>query len=151
MERSVKDIFAGLIFVGFGVAFGIAAAGYPLGTALRMGPGYFPLVLAAILGLVGAAIILQALSGKGEAGGFGVVPWKALALILGAIAFFGASVRGLGLAPALFVTAFAAALASAENGVLRAAAIGLCLMVFCVAIFSYGLGVTAPLIGPWLR
>lgn len=151
MERSVKDICAGLIFLGFGAAFGIAAAGYPLGTALRMGPGYFPLVLAVILGLVGAAILFQALSGKGEAGGFGAVHWKATALVLGAILFFGATVRGLGLAPALFAAAFAAALASVENTVLRAAAIGLCLMVFCVGIFSYGLGVTAPLIGPWLR
>lgn len=150
MERSVKDIFAGLIFLGFGAAFGVAAAGYPLGTAFRMGPGYFPLVLAVILALVGLGIIGQALAGKGEAGSFGAVPWKAVALVLGAIVFFGASVRGLGLAPALFVAAFAAALASAENTLLRAAAIGLALTVFCVAIFSYGLGVTAPLIGPWL-
>ena len=47
MQRAgIKDILSGLIFVGFGAAFGYAASGYPLGTAFRMGPGYFPLVLA---------------------------------------------------------------------------------------------------------
>ena len=44
MDRAgIKDILSGLIFVGFGAAFGYAATGYPLGTAFRMGPGYFPL------------------------------------------------------------------------------------------------------------
>lgn len=151
MERPIKDILAGLVFLGFAAAFGIAAAGYPLGTALRMGPGYFPLLLAGVLGLVGAAILGGALLGRGEAGGLGAMPWRATVLLLGAIVFFGASVRGLGLAPTLFVAAFVAALASPENTLARAAIIALALTAFCVAIFSYGLGVSLPLLGPWLR
>jgi hypothetical protein len=151
MERSIKDICAGLIFLGFGLAFGLAASGYQLGTALRMGPGYFPMVLAVALSLVGAGILVGALRGKGEAGAFGPVPWRAGLLVLGAIVFFGASVRGLGLAPALFLTAFAAALASSENTPLRAGLIALALTAFCVAIFSYGLGVSTPLLGAWVR
>jgi hypothetical protein len=151
MGRSIRDICAGLIFLGFGLAFGFAASGYQLGTALRMGPGYFPLLLAGVLSLVGVGILVNALRGRGEAGSFGVVPWRAALLVLGAILFFGASVRGLGLAPTLFLTAFAAALASPENTPTRAATIALALTVFCVAIFSYGLGVTVPLLGTWVR
>ena len=50
MQRAgIKDILSGLIFVGLGAAFGYAAIGYPIGTAFRMGPGYFPLVLAGAL------------------------------------------------------------------------------------------------------
>lgn len=151
MGRSIKDICAGLIFLAFGLAFGFAASGYQLGAALRMGPGYFPLLLAVVLSLVGVGILVGALRGRGEAGSFGAVPWRAALLVLGAILFFGASVRGLGLALALFLTAFAAALASSENTPARAGLIALALTVFCVAIFSYGLGVPVPLLGAWVR
>ena len=77
--------------------------------------------------------------------------WRPGKAVLGAILFFGASVRGLGLALALFLTAFAAALASSENTPARAGLIALALTVFCVAIFSYGLGVPVPLLGAWAR
>ena len=55
-QRSLKDLLAGLIFIGFGLAFGYATLGYQIGTALRMGPGYFPLVLAGIMVLLGVVI-----------------------------------------------------------------------------------------------
>ena len=42
-------VIAGLIFMGFGLAFGYATLGYEIGSAFRMGPGYFPLVLSAIM------------------------------------------------------------------------------------------------------
>ena len=69
-----RDVLAGLIFIGFGLAFGNASAGYPIGTALRMGPGYFPLVLAGCLGLLGAAIVANGLFGKAEDEALGPVP-----------------------------------------------------------------------------
>jgi hypothetical protein len=148
--KSVKDILSGLIFVGCGLAFGIAATGYEIGTALRMGPGYFPLVLAGALALIGIAIAARGLAG-GEEGGLGAVPWRALVLILGAVVIFGATVRGLGLGPAILVTAFVTALASDENGPAAAAVLAAALTVFCLLIFSYGLGVPVPVLGPWLR
>jgi hypothetical protein len=40
-----KDFYAGLLFVAFGVVAIIIARNYPLGTAARMGPGYFPRLL----------------------------------------------------------------------------------------------------------
>lgn len=150
-HRSIKDILSGLIFIAFGAAFGIAATGYAFGTALRMGPGFFPIVLAVALAGLGVAILAKGLSGVAKDGGLGVVSWRAVALITAAVLFFGATVRGLGLAPALFVTVFVAALASVENGPLRATLIAAVLTAFCVLIFHYGLGVAAPLIGPWLR
>jgi hypothetical protein len=148
--RSLKDVLSGLIFVGLGLAFGIAAAGYELGTALRMGPGYFPLVLAGVLGVLGLAIVAKGLLG-GERGELGRVPWRATVLILGAFVVFGATVRGLGLAPALFVAAFASALASRSNSPLAALALAASLTLFCLLIFSWGLGVPVPVLGPWLR
>ena len=149
-RRSITDILAGLIFVAFGAAFGIAATGYEFGTALRMGPGFFPIVLAAALVLLGGAILVKGFLAVAEDAGLGIVAWRAVALLTFAVLFFGATVRGLGLAPALFVTVLVAALASVENTLLQAVAIAVGLTVFCILIFHYALRVAIPLFGPWL-
>ena len=78
---------------------------YQLGTAFRMGPGYFPLVLGGCLVLLGVLVVVEGLRGRGE-GRDRRVPWRAIVLILGAIIFFGVTVRGLGLVASLFMTAF---------------------------------------------
>lgn len=152
MERAgLKDILSGLIFVGFGLAFGYAASGYAIGTALRMGPGYFPLVLAAALVALGVAIVVKGVTAAASDSEMGPVPWRGAVLILLALVYFGATVRGLGLIAAVFGAAFLSALASRSNGPVAAATIAAALTVGCVLIFHYGLGVPVPLRGPWLR
>ena len=49
--KSPKDFWAGLMFLGFGLFFVIGAGHYRLGSAARMGPGYFPVIPACFLGL----------------------------------------------------------------------------------------------------
>ena len=152
MERAgIKDILSGLIFVGFGAAFGYAASGYPLGTAFRMGPGYFPLVLAGALVVLGIAILVKGVTAATSDGPIGAVPWRGAVLVLAALVFFGATVRGLGLVPALAGAAFLSAFASRHNGPVAALVISAALTSGCVLIFHYGLGVTVPLFGPWTR
>jgi len=148
--KSRKDILSGLIFIGFGLAFGVAAAGYEIGSALRMGPGFFPLMLAGALGLLGVAIVVKGVFAAAADGPLGPVPWRGLVLILGAVAFFGATVRGLGLGPSLFVTAFLAALASRHNGPVAAALLAAGLTAACLLIFVVGLGAPLRVLGPWL-
>ncbi|RUY81986.1 tripartite tricarboxylate transporter TctB family protein, partial [Mesorhizobium sp. M7A.F.Ca.CA.001.10.2.1] len=46
------------LFIGFGAWFALQSLGLEIGTALRMGPGYFPLVLAIVLILLGAVILV---------------------------------------------------------------------------------------------
>jgi hypothetical protein len=150
-RAGIKDILSGLIFVGFGAAFGYAASGYPIGTAFRMGPGYFPLVLAGALAALGLAIIVKGVSAAAAETPIGPVPWRGMALILGALVVFGATVRGLGLVGALFLAALLSALGSRRNPPLAALAIAACLTLACVLIFHYGLGVPVPLFGPWVR
>jgi hypothetical protein len=77
-----------------------------------MGPGYFPLVLAGALVLLGAAVAAKGLRAAAPEPPLGPLPWRAIALTLGAIVFFGATVRGLGLGPGLFLTILATALAT---------------------------------------
>ena len=150
-KRAVTDLLAGLIFVAFGLAFAVTSLTYDLGTPLRMGPGYFPLVLGGILVVLGLLIVGKGLvAGAGEEGRLGSVPWRALVLIVLAVLFFGMTVRGLGVVPATAVTALLTALASYRTGILAAMAIAAGLTVLSVLIFVLALQLRLPLFGPWL-
>jgi hypothetical protein len=149
MQRSLKDLLAGLAFIAFGLAFAVAASRYQLGTAFRMGPGYFPVVLGGCLVLLGVLVALEGFLG-GDRSAIGPVPWRAIVLTLGPIMFFGFTVRGLGLVVSLFVTVLAVSFASRRTSVAAAFLIALGLTVACVVIFVEALGLPVPLFGPWL-
>ena len=149
-QGSIRDLAAGLIFIAFGLAFAGTAYTYDLGSALRMGPGYFPLVLGGLLTLLGAGVIVEGIV-KSEDVPLGGVPWRGLVLLTAALIVFGYGVRRAGLAPALFAAVFLAALASAKTGIVRAAIMAAGLTIFCILIFVKALGLAVPLIGPWLR
>ena len=150
-KRAVTDILSGLIFVAFGLAFAATSLTYELGTPLRMGPGYFPLVLGGILVFLGLLIMGKGLmSGSGAEERLGSVPWRGLVLIVVAVLFFGLTVRGLGLVPTTVVTALLTALASYRTGILAAVAIAAGLTALCVLVFVLALQLRLPLVGPWL-
>jgi hypothetical protein len=65
--RDPEDLVSGLIFVGIGLGAIFIALGYPMGTAARMGPGYFPSILGGLLALLGLAIVVKSL-GVAQAG-----------------------------------------------------------------------------------
>src|SRR4051794_15316646 len=83
-----------------------------MGTSFRMGPGYFPTILSIVMIGLGAVITLQALRGPLQENSFGQVPWRGLALIIGAPLGFGAPLIGLGLVPAVLMVALPPAWAS---------------------------------------
>ena len=148
-RRSVPDVLAGGIFVLIGGAFVVGSLGYELGTPLRMGPGYFPLVVGAVVALLGLAIVLKGLI-AGEVLTFGVIPWRAIVVIVLALLFFGFTVRGLGFVPASAVTALLTTLASPRVRPLTAVAVAVGLTVASTLIFVVGLQLRIPLLGPWL-
>jgi hypothetical protein len=149
-RRSLKDLLAGLIFIGFGLAFGYAALGYDIGTALRMGPAYFPLLLAGVMVLLGVVIMIQSFFIGEDETPIGRVPWLGIVLIITALVFFGLTVRGLGLAPALFVTTFMSAFASERTGLFGALLLAAVLVAIAMLIFIWGLGLPLRMVGPWL-
>jgi len=64
--KNGKDFWAGLMFAGCGLAFMLGAQNYPLGSAVRMGPAYFPTMLGGLLALLGAIIFFRAFFSKIE-------------------------------------------------------------------------------------
>ncbi|MGL6209896.1 MAG: tripartite tricarboxylate transporter TctB family protein [Paracoccaceae bacterium] len=142
------DFAAGLLFILFGVAFGVSALGLEMGTTLRMGPGYFPMVLAVILTGLGMAIVISAFASIGEE--VGVYAWRGMVFILAAPIFFGLTVRGLGFVPSIFATTLIAALAGLNLRPFHALLLAVAVTVFTTLVFSYALGLPFRRFGPWL-
>jgi hypothetical protein len=67
--RNQKDFWAGLMFLAFGLGFAIIARNYQMGTAVRMGPAYFPTVLGGLMAVLGAIVLVRSFFSKvtGEA------------------------------------------------------------------------------------
>ncbi len=64
--RAPKDFWSGVMFCAFAAVAILAARGYSLGSAGKMGPGYFPLLLGGLLGVLGVILIGRSLVLDGE-------------------------------------------------------------------------------------
>jgi hypothetical protein len=146
---STKDLVSGGVFVLAGAYFALEALNYEVGTAFRMGPGFMPLLLGTVLALLGLGVAASGWK-KPDTEQPLSPPWRGMVLIIGVILFFGATIRGLGFVPVVFVSAFAAAMASRLNSPVFAAMLAVTLTVLCTLIFVVGLGMTVPWFGPWL-
>lgn len=146
----IKNIAASGTLLAVGTGFGISSIfTMDVGSALRMGPGYFPLILSIIITVIGVVVGIKALTDS-ETFHPQVAPLRALAAIIVAPILFGLTVRGLGFVPAVALTTLSAATAAGGQRPLVVLAITLGITVFCLGVFYYGLGLPVRLIGPWL-
>lgn len=139
----------GALLAFIGLFFLVQALNLEIGTAFRMGPGYFPLVLSIILIGLGLVVFVSALRIH-EGGTFGPVAWRGMIFILAAPILFGILVRGLGFVPAIFVTSLVASFASARMKPHYAVLIAAVLTLFTTLVFVRALGLPFRLFGPWL-
>lgn len=146
---SLRELLAGAIFVAAGAYFAFEALTYEVGTAFRMGPGFMPLFLGAVLAALGVGVAASGWS-KPDTEKPLAPSWRGIVLIIGVIIFFGATIRGLGFVPVVLVSAFGSAMASRVNSPLFSALLAVGLTVMCTLIFVIGLGMSVPLVGPWL-
>ncbi len=146
--RNPKDFWAGLIYFTTGTAVVLMARSYPMGTAVKMGPAYFPSVLGGLLALIGLISLVQSFIRSGE--GVGKLAWKEVFLVLVSIVLFGVVSRGAGLIAALFVLVMVSASASAMFRWKSSLLLAIGMIAFCALVFVKALGVPLPLVGPWL-
>ena len=146
MIRHPKDFVAGVLFATVGMAAIVIAANYPLGTAARMGPGYFPRILGILLLLLGAALSLRALKIKGAP-----LPewqWRPMLIVLGSVIAFGLVVTRLGLILSTIGLVFASSTASHEFRWKEALISGILFAALAAGVFVFGLNLQLPL-WPW--
>lgn len=143
-----QDSLSGLMFMAVAGGFALLAKDLSIGTALRMGAGYFPLALSALLGLIGFVIFMRAmLSGCG--GTATPFAWRGLILVVASVLVFGFGLSGLGLGPAVALSALLATLASGQVGWRGSLVLSAVLVGFTWLVFILGLGLPIPLIGTW--
>ena len=144
--RHPKDFFAGLIFIAFGIAAIVIGSNYALGTAARMGPGYFPRILGILLIALGAVLALRALRLQGNP-----VPrwkWRPTLVVLGSVVLFGLIVTRLGLVASTIVLIVLSSAASHEFRPKEAVISSILLAALAVGVFVIGLKLQLP-VWPW--
>ncbi len=146
--RHPKDFFAGVMFVAFGVAAIAIGSGYPLGTAARMGPGYFPRILGILLIVLGLVIALRGLKLHGSPISFGSP--KPMAIVLGSVVLFGALSLYIGLILAGVMLIVVSSAGSSEFRWKEALVSGVVLSVGAVLVFIWGLGLQFSVWPPFL-
>jgi hypothetical protein len=132
-----RDILAGTLFVVIGAGALLGARSYPVGTAMQMGPGYFPVVLGWLLILLGALVGLRA----ARARDWQPIAWtwSPLAWTSASILAFGFLMPRFGLVPALLAMFPLAAAAGRESRWREVLVLTLVMSAFAAAVFVYGL------------
>ena len=136
--RNVVDLLAGLMFFGFGTAAVVLGRDYPMGSAMRMGPGYFPTILGGLLILLGLAVWVRGLLASG-----GAPPsfrFKPLLLVLVSISLFALSVERLGIVVAVTLVVLVSALAAERFRWRELLTLTLIMVALAVGVFTKGLG-----------
>jgi hypothetical protein len=148
MSRNPKDLWTGVLFIAVGLAAIFFVRGHQIGTAMRMGPAYFPTMLGILQVLIGLAVLLRALVRPGLP--LGQFALGKIALVLGAIVLFGLLLRGLGLIIAIIAIVVLSAYASNHFRWPVAMALAVGIAVCSAVIFVLLLGIPIPMIGTWI-
>ncbi len=143
--RNKQDFWSGIMFVALGVGFAIGATEYSMGTAARMGPGYFPFWLGVCLALLGSVVTIGAMSPKAEESDMERFDWKIAIIVIGSVAIGGVLLDYLGIYISVFLLVFFSSMASHVFNWKVAAANGLFLVLFVWLAFIKGLGLIFPL------
>jgi Tripartite tricarboxylate transporter TctB family len=147
--RTNKDLWAGLHYIAVGAAGWWFALDYPFGSALRMGPGYFPIVLSAVMILMGLYVLALGLRKEHEKiqGNWSI---RALIILPLSTIVFGVLMEEAGFIPAMVALIPISAAAGRDFKWMEVIPLTIGLTVACAAGFIYALGLPYPLIkGMW--
>ena len=141
--RAPKDFWSGVMFIAFAATALLAARGYSLGAAGKMGPGYFPVMLGSVLALIGLILVVRSFVIDGDA--ITRIQILPLGIIAAAVVLFGVLLQPLGLVLSLALVTVVSAFASRESEPLEVAALTCVLAAFAAGVFVYGLRLPLPL------
>jgi putative tricarboxylic transport membrane protein len=143
--RDRRAFVSGAFFLIVAAFFYAVALGYVPGTTARMGPGYFPRLLSFVLAAIGLFVVAGAM--RPSAGIHRLRAWdlKGLLWVTGSVMLFAFLLYPLGFVISLFVLIMVSSKASPEFTWKGALANAVVLIVMCVGVFVYGLGLQFPL------
>lgn len=145
MKPDIRDFIAGIAMLVLGIFVAwYASSNYQVGSAARMGPGYFPALLGgvlAFLGLVIALLAFRTVVHVVQPPPFTLRPFLA---VIAAVALFGLVITRIGLIPTTILMVVVTSSGSNSFQLRRAVVLGVCLSVIAWLIFSLGLQMTLP-------
>ncbi|WP_302140377.1 tripartite tricarboxylate transporter TctB family protein [Halomonas alkalicola] len=138
-----KDFLAGLVCVLLGGLVLVVSSDYNFGTPRRMGPGFFPITLGALLVLLGCAILLTAIRIGERLPALNLRPWL---VIPAAVLAFALMLPRFGFAPAGIAVVILAGMADRGAKVMTLALLAAVLVPAVWALFALVLGVPLPFV-----
>lgn len=149
--RNQRDFGAGIMFIVIGIFFAAIATQYRMGTAAKMGPGYFPFWLGVLMAVIGVIVLLGSMSKKAPVEKMPKWDFKIVLWITGSVALYGVLLPTMGFVVAVLALVFVSASASHEYGWKGTAANALFLVVFTYLAFVQGLGLSFPLLPAFMN
>lgn len=143
MIANKRDLAAGLMFVGIGVFVFIYAQDYGIGTPAHLGPGVFPMLLSALLTLLGLAITATAL--RDHVRTRITLSWRPLLVISAALALFGFGLETLGLFAVVALLVLVSRFARPGEFFLESLVLALVVAAVASLVFGVALGLPVPL------
>jgi len=144
--KNQQDFFSGLMFLVVGLLFAFGGGDYAMGSSVKPGPGYFPMILSVVTALLGVAVIFTSLTVEAEGGGkIGAFAWRPLLIIVFAIAMFGFALPRFGLILTVPLLTIVVSFAGREFGWVGVLITSAVLTVFAWLVFVVGLNLTIPL------
>jgi hypothetical protein len=131
-----RDQAGGALMIAVGLGAIIEGQTYSFGSLARMGPGFFPVVLGALLGLVGVAIAASAKPTQAPKEDTAYkADWRGWGCIALSLSLFIILGRHGGLLPATFAVVFVSALGDRRNSVKNAFVLAVAIVAVCVTVF----------------
>ena len=140
--KSPQDLGAGVVLTLIGLAGFYFGSDLAFGTAARMGPGYFPMLLSVLIIAIGLMVGGRGLTIAGPP--IEPVQLRPILFIIAAILVFGFLIEAIGLALTAVVLTVLAAYARREVNLRETILLGVGLAVFTVVVFVSVLGQPLP-------
>jgi hypothetical protein len=112
--RNHRDFWAGVLFIVTGVLFALLSQQYTVGTAAKMGPGYFPTMLGGLMAVLGLMLTVPAIQANSPETRIGRPDFRTIGLILGAVVLYAATLPTLGFIVSLVLLVVVSSFASHE-------------------------------------
>lgn len=141
-----KNFLAGMLYIVLGAMVAIGATGYELGTANRMGPGYFPFGLGLALIVTGICVVIGAFAPGAHRSLIGRWHMRNLFIVLLSVVLFGVLLEPLGLVIAIPVLLGISSLAHPDFSLRAVFFSTVFLLLLTWVVFILLLGLQIPLL-----
>jgi len=148
--RNHRDFWAGVMFIAFGLLFMVLSRQYQIGTAAKMGPGYFPMILGGLMAFLGLLVLLPSIRARTPEVKVSRIDLRSNALVLLAVIVYALTLPKLGFIVALFLLILISSLASHEFRLKETLISSVVLLVFSWLVFVKGLELQFPFLPTFL-